>query len=295
MIDIYYNVFHKVPWELWIPVYFYFTGLSAGSFVLSSLFTVFGLKQFKSLAFTAGISAVILLLFAPIFLVLDLGQPLRFWKVLVPWYFNPYSVVSWGSWLLTIYPIVLLIYCWYMFKEKEKMVKIFGISTLPLAIGVHGYTGFVFGLIQARVYWYSAVMPGYFLTSAILSGIGLVIIITLIKDKLLGKSTLSELFTPLKRMMIVIIMLDLFWIFCWKITLLTGTDEARASALIALKDPLYIFGVLLFGMLIPFSLLTYPRTRNSVRWLVVSSVLVLIGVFLMRYTFVFTGFEIPLS
>ena len=217
MIDIYYNVFHKVPWDYWIPVYFYFTGLSAGSFVLSSLFTVFGLKQFKSLAFTAGISAVILLLFAPIFLVLDLGQPFRFWKVLVPWYFNPYSVVSWGSWLLTIYPIALLIYCWYMFKENEKMIKIFGISTLPLAIGVHGYTGFVFGLIQARVYWYSAVMPGYFLTSAVLSGIGLVIIITLIKDKLLGGSTLSELFTPLKRMMIVIIMLDLFWIFAGKL------------------------------------------------------------------------------
>lgn len=151
------------------------------------------------------------------FFSFDLGQPFRFWKVLVPWYFNPYSVVSWGSWLLTIYPIALLIYCWYMFKENEKMIKIFGISTLPLAIGVHGYTGFVFGLIQARVYWYSAVMPGYFLTSAVLSGIGLVIIITLIKDKLLGGSTLSELFTPLKRMMIVIIMLDLFWIFAGKL------------------------------------------------------------------------------
>jgi Ni/Fe-hydrogenase subunit HybB-like protein len=65
MIDIYYNVFHKVSWDIRIPLYFYFTGLSAGSFVLSSLFTVFGLKQFKSLAFTAGVSAVILLLLAP--------------------------------------------------------------------------------------------------------------------------------------------------------------------------------------------------------------------------------------
>ena len=84
MIDTYYNVFHKDPWDFWIPLYFYFTGLSAGSFVLSSLSTVFGIKQFKQLAFTAGISAVALLLFAPIFLILDLGQPLRFWKVLVP-------------------------------------------------------------------------------------------------------------------------------------------------------------------------------------------------------------------
>ncbi|ODS31934.1 MAG: putative hydrogenase 2 b cytochrome subunit [Candidatus Scalindua rubra] len=295
MIETYYNVFHNVPWGFWIPLYFYFTGLSAGSFVLSSLSTVFGLKQFKTLAFTAGISAVVLLLLAPMFLILDLGQPFRFWKVLVPWYFNPHSVVSWGSWLLTIYPIVLLIYCWYMFKEKEKMVKIFGISTLPLAIAVHGYTGFVFGLIKARVYWYSAIMPGYFLTSAILSGIGLLIIIILIKDKLAGGSAISELFSPLKKMMIAIIILDLFWVFCWKITLLSGTDEARASALIALKDPLYIFGELLVGMFVPLFLLTYPKTRNSVGWLAVSSVLVLIGVFLMRYTLVFTGFEIPLS
>ena len=295
MIDIYYNVFHKVPWDFWIPIYFYFTGLSAGSFVLSSLSTVFGIKQFKALAFTAGVSAVVLLLLAPIFLVLDLGQPFRFWKVLVPWYFNPYSALSWGSWLLTIYPIALSIYCVYMFKKNEKMIKIFGIATLPLAIAVHGYTGFVFGLIKSRIYWYSAIMPGYFLTSAVLSGIGLLIIIILIKDKLTGGTAISELFSPLKKMMIVIIILDLFWVFCWKITLLSGTGEAHASALIALKDPLYIFGELLAGMVIPLFLLTYPKTRNSIGWLVVSSVLVLMGVFLMRYTLVFTGFEIPLS
>lgn len=295
MIDTYYNVFHKAPWDFWIPLYFYFTGLSAGSFVLSSLSTVFGIKQFKQLAFTAGISAVILLLLAPIFLVLDLGQPLRFWKVLVPWYFNPHSVMSWGSWLLVIYPIVLLIYCWCMLKEKERMIKIFGIITLPLAIAVHGYTGFIFGLIKARVYWYSAIMPGYFLTSAVLSGIGLLIIIILIKDKLTGGSAISELFSPLKKMMIVIIILDLFWVFCWKITLLSGTHEAHASALIALKDPLYIFGELFLGMFIPLFLLTFSKTRNSTGWLVVSSVLVLMGVFLMRYTLVFTGFKIPLS
>jgi Ni/Fe-hydrogenase subunit HybB-like protein len=49
-----YNVPHEVPWKIYIPLYFYFTGLSAGSFILSTLSTVFGIKRFKPMAFVVG-------------------------------------------------------------------------------------------------------------------------------------------------------------------------------------------------------------------------------------------------
>ena len=295
MVQTAYNVFHRVPWDIWIPLYFYFTGLSAGSFILSSMSTVFGVNKFKPLAFPSGILAVFLLLLAPICLIMDLGQPLRFWHVLVPWYFNPKSVLSWGSWLLTIYPIVLITYCWHLWKKNEKQIKTFGMITLPLAIAVHGYTGLIFGLVKARAYWYSALMPGYFLTSALLSGIALLIIVLLIKDRMSGSEVYKELLDPLKKMMVGLIVLDLFWVFCWKLTLLSGSADARFSALLALKDPVYIIGEIILGMLLPLLLLTIPKTRERVQWVVISSLLILVGVFLMRFTLVFTGFGVPLS
>ena len=70
-----YNVPHEVPWEIYIPLYFYFTGLSAGSFILSTLSTVFGIKRFKPMALPASIISFLLLLLAPACLILDLHQP----------------------------------------------------------------------------------------------------------------------------------------------------------------------------------------------------------------------------
>ncbi|MGB9616712.1 MAG: NrfD/PsrC family molybdoenzyme membrane anchor subunit, partial [Desulfomonilaceae bacterium] len=83
-----YNVPHETPWKVYIPLYFYFTGLSAGSFILSTLSTVFGIKRFKPMALPAAIISFILLLLAPACLILDLHQPTRFWHTLVPEYFN---------------------------------------------------------------------------------------------------------------------------------------------------------------------------------------------------------------
>ena len=70
-----YNVPHEVPWKIYIPLYFYFTGLSAGSFILSTLSTVFGIKRFKPMALPAAIISFLLLLLAPACLILDLHQP----------------------------------------------------------------------------------------------------------------------------------------------------------------------------------------------------------------------------
>lgn len=159
------NVSHEGTWDTLIAGYFYFTGLSAGTFVISSLYRVFGLEKFKPIAKSAAVLAVILLLIAPILLIIHLGRPERFYTLL--YHFNPTSVISWGTYLLILYPIGCLVYTYYLFKDDVKKSKLFGIISIPLAIAVHGYTGFVFGVIQARAFWYSPLMPAYFLTSAI--------------------------------------------------------------------------------------------------------------------------------
>ena len=49
-----------VPWGLWVAMYIYFVGLSAGAFLLSSLIFVFGLKRLEPIGklalFTAAIT-----------------------------------------------------------------------------------------------------------------------------------------------------------------------------------------------------------------------------------------------
>jgi Ni/Fe-hydrogenase subunit HybB-like protein len=290
-----YHAPNSIPWHMWIPLYFYFTGLSAGTFVISSLSTAFGLKKFKPLALPAAILAVILLGVAPLCLMLDLENPLSFYRVLVPWYFNPTSPVSWGAWLMVIYPAACLIYVRQLYKKDEKKAKIWGTITIPLAISVHAYTGFVFATIKARGLWNTALLPGYFITSAVLSGLALVILLLLLWDKIREDKLCPELLPPLCKGMIVVIIVDLFWAFSWIVILLNSTTPASVSALHIVYDPIWVIGEIIFGMLVPLLLLVHSKTRNKPVWIGVASVLIMIGVLLMRSTLTFIGFNIPLS
>ena len=306
------------PWKVLIPLYFYFTGLSAGSFILSSLSTVFGMKKFKPLALPSAIAAIVLLVLAPTTLILDLGQPLRFLNVLNPANFNATSPISYGSWLLTLYPIATLIYIWIMVKpeaavtgpsagqavretaeaadgviasRRDRNLKIMGVITIPLALSVHAYTGFVFGVVKAKALWNTALMPGYFLTSAILSGIGLLVIVYLILSARKKEKPDPQLLKSLANMMIGVIVLDLFLVISMWLVMGMGTEAARLAINLELHDPLYLFGEIVAGMILPLLILLQPRLRSRPGWLAAVAVLVLFGVFVMRYTLVFTGIE----
>jgi len=88
--------------------------------------------------------APILLLLAPIMLIIDLEQPPRFWHLFL--YLNLKSPITYGSFLLTLYPINGLIYAWFLFKGNARLAKILGLIGIPLAIATHGYTGFILAL-----------------------------------------------------------------------------------------------------------------------------------------------------
>ena len=290
-----YNVPHEVPWKIFIPLYFYFTGLSAGSFILSTLSTVFGIKRFKPMALAAAIISFVLLLLAPVCLILDLHQPTRFWHTLVPEYFNRTSALSYGSWLLTIYPIANLVYIYFIYVQYDRVTKVLGMFTVPLAIFVHAYTGFAFALVKARAWWHSALMPGYFLTSALLSGIALLVVVALVMDRYKKTKLDPELYSSLRLMMTGIILVDLFWSGSFWLTLLVSNADGYASIMLAFHEKLYIWGEYVAGMLVPLAILILPWTNTRKTWLCFASLLIIGGVFLMRYSVVFIGFDIPLS
>jgi tetrathionate reductase subunit C len=290
-----YNVPHEIPWKVYIPLYFYFTGLSAGSFILSTLSTGFGIKRFKPMALPAAIISFALLLLAPACLILDLHQPTRFWHTLVPEYFNRTSALSFGSWLLTMYPIANLIYIYFIFVKSDRITRILGMITVPLALFVHAYTGFAFALVRARAWWHSALMPGYFLTSALLSGIALLLVVALIMDVFRKEKLERELFDSLRVMMIGILLVDLFWNGSFWLTLLVSNADGYASIMYAFHESLYMIGEILLGMLVPLAILVLPWTGRTRAWQCLASLLIIGGVFLMRYSVVFIGFEIPLS
>ena len=71
------NELAHTTWELTIVVYPYITGLVAGAFVVSALYHVAKVEDFKPIANFALIAAFCFGLFAGVPLLVHLGQPQR--------------------------------------------------------------------------------------------------------------------------------------------------------------------------------------------------------------------------
>ena len=259
-LTIVYNVAHEPPLGPLIALYFYMTGLSAGSFILSTLAYGFGIKRFKPLGKIGVVLATVLLVLAPLNLIADLGQPWRFWH-LFP-YLNFTSPITYGTFLLTLYPLTCVIYAVFMFTGNDRMTRLFGLIGIPLAVSVHGYTGFIMAMAKARALWNTALMPILFLVSAMVSGIALMILVVTVIG-LLSKARRPDygLVQDLGKILVGAIALDLFLVFSDVLVLLTSDSEAAEAAGMILQGSFsrYFLGVeLLVGSLVPLALLVSP-------------------------------------
>ena len=329
------NVEHPVQLGVLIAIYFFYTGLSAGSFVLSSLGTVFGLKKYKPIAKAGVIMAIALLAVAPLHLIADLEQPQRFYTLFFR--LNPHSAISYGTFLLTLYPLISVIYLWFMMREDlatgaksltgfrqklyrfltfgnldlsekalgrdAKWVKRLGTLGVPLALMVHGYTGFILANIQARALWHTGLMPLIFLMSAMVSGTGLLILILMLTQRFFSP---EQALTEERKALILDIAQLMMWFIVVDATLMvidfiilyyTNAAGHAAAKLFLYGDHRTIFlGVEVgLGLLIPFLLLLFPKTKRSLGWISLASFLTLVGVVAMRMNFVIGGQQIPLS
>jgi tetrathionate reductase subunit C len=185
-----------------------------------------------------------------------------------------------------------------MFKENMKLTRIFALIGIPLAVSVHGYTGFILAFGKARALWNTALMPILFLVSAVISGIALMILIFIIKERFFSKDKRvdRELVFSLGKLLAWMILFDLFLVACDLIVLSISHSDAQAAAHLLLRGKfsfLFLIVENLLGKIVPFILLAVPRLR-TLATTIVASILVVVGIFFMRYIVIVAGEFIPL-
>jgi Ni/Fe-hydrogenase subunit HybB-like protein len=200
-------------------------------------------------------------------------------------------------------------------KKDEKAIKILSAVGIPVACFLHGYAGFIFGSVKANALWMTPLMPVIFIMSAIVSGIALCILTYLITMEI-RKMLASRKKTPYRlhespeelkgvevsviRMtakyllffMIAAISLEMLDLIFRGYTAVKSWDVLRS--IIYGRDFKDIF-ILQYGIgnLLPFIMLLIPGL--TMRRAVVATVLVLFGVFMMRWNVVIGGQAFSLS
>ncbi len=196
-------------------------------------------------------------------------------------------------------------------RIDHKAARILAAVGIPVALFLHGYAGFIFGSVKANALWMSPLMPVIFIMSAVVSGIALCMLTYIVimewkafrerrtgaaRDATQIKGVESETITKSTRyllgFLVAAISLELLDLIFRGYTAMKSWDILRS--VMYGKDFINIF-VLQYGLgnLVPLLLLTLPG--RTIRRTVVALILVLFGVFMMRWNVVIGGQAFSLS
>ncbi|MGA2192297.1 MAG: NrfD/PsrC family molybdoenzyme membrane anchor subunit [Nitrospirota bacterium] len=289
--NVLYNVPHEFALSPVISTYFYLLGIGGGCSLLSVWATLTGKVNYKPIAKIGGVFVILLFSGAPVLLIVDLGQPLRFWYFLT--LFNFTSPLTWGSVLLCLYPIVAGCYVVCMFLGL-KVYKILAVFLLPVAIGYVAYIGFAVALGLATSSWNTPIMPAYFISAAMVSGIALMTMVGIIRHKLLAKFWDPEkakadfaILIKLTQFAALFLLLDLFFIFTQQVYMRFGSEWSVLAARYLLEGKMWMnFGLfsLVLGTIVPLLVIAIPKVNRSLGILFTAMLLAEIGIFVMRFS-----------
>jgi formate-dependent nitrite reductase membrane component NrfD len=179
--------FSQAPhWEWWILAYFVFGGISGGSYAIGTLIRIFGAPADQRISRVAYIVSFLALIPCPIFLIVDLGQPVRFLNLLLNMsdggpMFKPEVPLSVGVWALPMFGLFSFVSFLGALAEggtravaafrgfvSGTLGSVWGIIGTALGLFIAGYTGVLLSVSNQAV-WSDAgwVLGGLFVASAL--------------------------------------------------------------------------------------------------------------------------------
>ncbi len=183
-------------------------------------------------------------------------------------------------------------------KFDDRMGRIITVIGIPSAFLLHGYVGFIFGSVKANPWWGTVLMPIIFIFSAIVSGIALLVPIYIVVARIHKLPVDPACLATIGKFLLTALILDgaaeaLDWIH----RLYEAEESIDVLVLLASGKLFYSFLIIqvFLGMVIPLALLSAvvvfkPFSDKTRQWIYCgSSLLVLIGIFAMRWNVVVGG------
>jgi predicted membrane protein len=179
----------------------------------------------------------------------------------------------------------------------RKLGHIITIVGIPSAFILHGYVGFIFGSLKANPWWSSPLIPIIFLFSAMVSGIALVMLVYMVISYIRKKVIDVNVLDAIGKYLFFVLILDFTLESLDQIHRIYEAEESFEIIQLLVSGKLYLTLFIaqgLVGTIIPLVTLAFLqfykrkiRLRKSIYFIV--SILVLIGVYSMRWNVVIGG------
>lgn len=283
-------------WGLYITMFMFLVGLSAGGLIISSVPRAFGMAGFGGISKVAVWTSVCCTVLAIAFVVVDLGQPTRLWELFA--YSNMGSPLMWDIIVLSTYLILSIVYLWATLRAEAgrvspKALRVVSVIALVCAVLVHSVTAWIFGLQQSHELWHTALLAPWFVSSALVCGTALVLVV-IISLRRVGYLMLEQKYiVKLSKMLGAFLLVDLYFFGC---DLLTSAFPAGSAAQTVtmltsgVLAPFFWFEII--GCILAAVVCFVPQLRKN-PLLVLAGVVSIVGIFCKRVELLVGGFQIP--
>lgn len=294
----------ELVWGLPVALYLFVGGMSAAAFYVGVFADLFSRGKLRDIARLSSYVVLIPTVIGLLMLVIDLGQPLRFWHLMFQFnpttriVFEPGSVMSWGVWILVIFSCLCGVAypLFWLAEEKfarnlpvlpalagrEKLRKTLGVLGLPFAMGVAAYTGVLLSATSVPVWATTPILPVLFTVSATSTGLAAILVMMVLTKHddhdAMGKIEKGDNALILIEIAVVMVLvIALFLAAPW--------TDALQNLLVGKYAVFFWIGFIFTGLILPLFIQRYSlkKPHAGTGLVLAGALLVLFGGFFLRY------------
>ncbi len=322
-----------VPWGIYIGSFIWWVGISHGGILISAGVRLFKLKVFYPVARLAELLTIGALTIAGLFIIIDLGRPDRVVVSVLKAYTLTFqtSPLVWDLTVITLYfvltatymlltlrhdiyvlrnrlparftPLYQLLTNGYQPEEDEKVTRMawwlaFAVVILAPFLLHGGVIPWLFQLIASMPGWFSPIQAPTFLSIALTSAFGSVIIVAYIFRRIYGWEDLlpDKVF---RRMGSVLALVGLFFLWLQLQAIITGAFAApvglRTATEAKMEDPVYWVAIgLVAAAVLYLGAQTIWPALFSVRRVVIVAIIPVLATLFEKTLFIVEGLSHPL-
>jgi molybdopterin-containing oxidoreductase family membrane subunit len=209
----------QVSWGFYIGNFTFLVGVAAAAVVLVIPAYVYDWKPIREIAIFGELLAISAIVMCLLFVTVDIGRPERFWHLLPPFgRLNfPRSILAWDMIVLNLYLTINLVvvghilYRAFLGKPYEQRLVIpLVLISIPMAVGIHTVTAFLYNGLAARPYWNASILAPQFLASAFSSGPAILLAVLQLLRRFTRFEIRDEAIWKIAELMAYAIFLNLF-------------------------------------------------------------------------------------
>ncbi len=176
----------QVSWGFYIGNFTFLVGVAAAAVVLVIPAYIYNWKPIREIVIYGELLAISAIVMCLLFVMVDIGRPDRFWHLIPPFgHLNfPRSVLAWDVLVLNLYFLVNFIVATHILYRafhgqhyRKRLVVPLVLLSIPMAVGIHTVTAFLYNGLAARPYWNSSILAPQFLASAFCSGPAILLVV----------------------------------------------------------------------------------------------------------------------